>query len=139
METDVSEKRPLDEFMNWKVEVLKLFLRQRGLKTSGKKVELAALAYGDEQLDVPLKLTSSEESRSKALSYKKLLSPRHGINLPNPFYDLEAGWISEVEGVKLWPAVMQIDLTRYLLTLDDRDIGKRILSDYKVSILITTI
>ena len=40
---------------------LKEFLRNRGLKTTGTKNELAALAFGAEQLSAPVKLAAEEE------------------------------------------------------------------------------
>ena len=54
------EKKTLDDFRRWKVPELKEFLRNRGLKTTGTN-ELTALAFGAEQLSVPLKLTAEEE------------------------------------------------------------------------------
>ena len=55
------EKRTLDDFKRWKVPKLKEFLRNRGLKTTGTKDERTALAFGGEQLSVPVKLTAEEE------------------------------------------------------------------------------
>ena len=55
------EKRTLDDFRRWKVPQLKEFLRNRGLNTTGTKNELAALAFGGEQLSAPVKLTAEEE------------------------------------------------------------------------------
>ena len=40
------EKGSLEDFRRWKVLQLKEFLRNRGLKTTGTKGELAALAFG---------------------------------------------------------------------------------------------
>ena len=55
------EKRTLDDFRRWKVPQLKEFLRNRGLNTTGTKNELAALAFGAEQLSAPVKLIAEEE------------------------------------------------------------------------------
>ena len=55
------EKRTLDDFRRWKVLQLKEFFRDRGLKTTGTKDELIALAFGAEQLSAPVKLTAEEE------------------------------------------------------------------------------
>ena len=55
------EKRTLDDFRRWKVPELKEFLRIRGFKTTETKDELTALAFGTEQLSVPVKLTAKEE------------------------------------------------------------------------------
>ena len=66
------EKRTLDEFRRWKVPQLKEFLRSRGLKTSGTKDELSALAFGAEQLCVPVKLTAEEEIIQKKKQYQSL-------------------------------------------------------------------
>ena len=55
------EKRTLDDLRRWKVPQLKEFLRNRGLNATGTKNELAALAFGAEQLSAPVKLTAEEE------------------------------------------------------------------------------
>ena len=65
------EKKTLDNFRRWKVPELKEFLRNRGLKTTGSKDELTALAFGAEQLSVPLKLTAEEEIIQKKKTISK--------------------------------------------------------------------
>lgn len=54
-----------------------------------------------------------------------------GIQLPDPFTNLQ-DWLGEQNGMSFWPCIMLSDVTEYLLTRDDREIGKRLLSDYKV-------
>ena len=68
------EKRTLDDFRRWKVPELKEFLRIRGLKTTGTKDELTALAFGAEQLSVPVKLTAEEEIIQKKSNTKVFLT-----------------------------------------------------------------
>ena len=47
-------KRTLADFSRMKVDILKDFLRKRGLKATGRKDELVALAFSAEQLELPL-------------------------------------------------------------------------------------
>ena len=88
------EKRTLDDFRRWKVPQLKEFFRNRGLKTTGTKDELTALAFGAEQLSAPVKLTAKEEIIQKKKQYKSLLNI-NGEQLPDPFTELEDNWIGE--------------------------------------------
>ena len=82
------EKRTLDDFRRWKVPELKGLLRIRGLKTTGTKDELTALAFGAEQLSVPVKLTAEEEIIQKKKQYQSLLNV-NGEQLPDPFTELK--------------------------------------------------
>lgn len=93
------EKRTLDDFRRWKVQQLREFLRNRSMKTTGTKDELTALAFGAEQLSVPVKLTSEEEKIQKKKQYQSLLNV-NGRQLPDPFTELEENWIGEEKGVK---------------------------------------
>ena len=75
------------------------YLRNRRLKTTGTKEELTALAFGAEQLSVPLKLTYNEETEQKKEQYRSPLNV-NGKQLPDPFTDLEDGWIGEEKGLE---------------------------------------
>ena len=122
----------LDEFNMWKVPQLKAYLRCRGLKTTGRKEELVALAYGAHCLRVPVNPSADETSILKAKQYKSLLYI-DGKYLPDPFVDLSEGWMTEENGMEMWPPTMQFDIAEYLLAdvQTDRDFGKRLMSDYK--------
>ena len=125
------EKRTLDDFRRWKVPQLKEFLRNRGLKTTGTKDELTALAFGAEQLSVPVKLTAEEEIIQKKKQYQSLLNA-NGEQLPDPFTELEDNWICEEKRVEKWPPILQIQIAEFILTAEQgRDLGKSLLSDYK--------
>ena len=78
----------LDDFRRWKVPELKEFLRIHGLKTTGTKDELTALAFGVEQLSVPVKLTAEEEIIKKKKQYQSLLNV-NVEQLPDPFTELK--------------------------------------------------
>ena len=125
------EKRTLDDFRRWKVPELKEFLRIRGLKTTGTKDELTALAFGAEQLSVPVKLTAEEEIIQKKKQYQSLLNV-NGEQLPDPFTELKDNWFSEENGVEKWPPILQMQIAEFILTAEQgSDLGKRLLSDYK--------
>ena len=128
----MDEKRSLGDFSRMKVDILKEFLRKRGLKATGRKDELVALAYSAEQLGLPLLKTDKDVTFTKAVEYQLLLSPMDGIHLPDPLNDLCEGWKAEKEGITSWPPIFQVDITQYLLALGDREISCRIMSDYKV-------
>ena len=51
------------DFNIWSRDRLQQFLRDRGLKTSGRKEELVALAYGASVLNVPKQITRKEEEK----------------------------------------------------------------------------
>lgn len=106
------EKRTLDNFRRWKVPQLKEFLRHCGLKTTGTKDELTALAFDAEQLSVPVKLTAEEEIIQKKKQYQSLLNV-NGEQLPDLFTELEDNWIGEEKGVEKWPPILQIQIAEY--------------------------
>ena len=125
------EKKTLDDFRRWKVPELKEFLQNRCLKTTGSKDELTALAFGAEQLSVPLKLTAEEEIIQKKKQYQSLLNV-NGEQLPDPFTELKDNWIGEEKGVEKWPPILQLQIAEFILTAEQgSDLGKRLLSDYK--------
>ena len=126
-----SSERTLDDFRRWKVPELKEFLRIHGLKTTGTKDELTALAFGAEQLSVPVKLTAEEEIIQKKKQYQSLLNV-NGEQLPDPFTELKDNWISEETGVEKWPPILQMQIAEFILTAEQgSDLGKRRRSDYK--------
>jgi hypothetical protein len=130
--TDTLAASTLDEFRLWRVDQLRTFLLKRGLKVSGRrKDELVALAFGAVEMGVPIKSSAEEEERARAAQYHSLLNTRDG-QLPDPFVDLTDGWLNESVGMTQWPPIMQFDIGDYLLDhTKDRDIAKRMISDYK--------
>ena len=67
------ENLSFEDFKLWKVRELRVFLRDRGLKITGAKEELVALAYAACQLSVPLKPSAAEEHKVKQKQYSALL------------------------------------------------------------------
>ena len=89
------------------------------------------LAFGAEQLSVPVKLTAEEEIIQKKKQYQSLLNV-NGEQLPDPFTELKDNWISEEKGVEKWPPILQMQIAEFILTAEQgSDLGKRLLSDYK--------
>lgn len=131
MNVNNEEKRALDDFKRQRVNELKTLLQMRGLKVTGTKEERVALAYGAEQCSFPLKVTTKQEEIAKAKQYKNLLHIR-GEQLPDPLRDLaENTWTNEVSGKKMWPPIFSVQIAQFLLTTNQKDLGKRLLSDYK--------
>ena len=85
-----------DDFSRWKVPELKDYLRDRGLKTTGRKVELVALAYGANQMGVDTKRSSIEEKVKNKQDYSALLKINDDT-IPDPLF--LKGWVSEQSGI----------------------------------------
>ena len=92
-------------FCLWKRERLQKYLRDRGLSAQGRKEELVAVYYGAYYFKIPLKATAKEEERERYDAYQRLLLVG-GTQLPDPFSDLDKGWVGEAKGVTLWPPTM---------------------------------
>lgn len=120
----------LDQFRIWKTDRLRDYLKKRGLPSNKPRKELEALCYSAALMNLPEKFSIEEENEQKAKQYYSLLRQPNGLMLPDP---LEiGGWQRESEAMKYWPKLFITDLTLYLLNPEDIDMGKRMLSDYKV-------
>ncbi|KAI8480697.1 hypothetical protein Bbelb_415900 [Branchiostoma belcheri] len=98
---DEADGPSLEEIGHWKVPALKVFLRERGLKTTGswRKAELrASLAYSAVQLGIPVKQDEIAEDRARSTQYAELLKV-NGTKLPDPLLDLTEGWLKENDAV----------------------------------------
>lgn len=130
-EKENRESKNLGDFRRYKVPELKSFLRDRGLKVTGTKEELAALAYGAHELGISVKPSAAEENSRKKIQYNSLLK-FEGFQLPDPF-SLSSGWLDEDVGIKKWPPIFQLHIAEFLLTAEQSQtaLKKRLLSDYK--------
>lgn len=130
MDSDLGSFK-LDDFMRWKVPLLKDFLRERGLKTTGTKNELAALAYGAKELGIPKKPGVSAQQEIKKKEYASLLIIGND-KIPDPL-TLKDGWLTEQTGISKWPPIFQVHIAEFILIGEQgkTDISKRLLSDYK--------
>ena len=123
--TDENTTRTLQDFKHWRVPELKGFLRDRGLKVSGTKEELTALAYGAHQMNIPVKLAADEDRKRKSEAYEALLAVNE-CQLPDPLASpdetvsnsLKSPWLNEQVGMRKWPPVFQIQIAKFLLTAD---------------------
>ncbi|XP_032894924.1 uncharacterized protein LOC116984708 [Amblyraja radiata] len=125
----------VDDFLRWKVEALKQFLADRGLKKTGRKAELAALAYGAVYMKKPVLPTAGEEKHHHADQYKELLKCGEKI-LPDPMSELKDGWLGESQGLNCWPPTSIVELSNHLASYDEANQPapsqkSRLLSDYK--------
>ena len=111
-----------------KVEELKTYLRLRGLKVSGRKVELVARVFAASENNVqPLK-TAEEVEAEIADEYKAKLSLKDFV-LPDPFH-IKDGWIEKEKGVTSWPMVLYPDIYNYL-NFNPSELSSADLCDYK--------
>ena len=125
----------LDMLSKMKVDELKNFLRLRGLKVSGRKEELVARAFVAIENNVQIVQTAEEvEAVIRKQYLAKLtvaLSDKDTEEIPDPF-KLSEGWISEEEGVKLWPPTLYPDIFNFL-AFHPSELASNDLSDYKTS------
>ena len=126
------ENLSFEDFKLWKARELRVFLRDGGLKITGAKEELVALAYAACQLSVPLKPSAAEEHKVKQEQYSALLNIG-GKTIPDPLTELTAKWIGEKDGICNWPPIFHLQIAEFLLTVEQSSTGlnKRLLSDYK--------
>ena len=84
-----------DMISSMKVEELKDYLRLRGLKTSGRRIELVARVFAASESDVPILKSPQEIEKDLKEEYEKKLVVGD-IKLPDPFV-MPNGWMSEEE------------------------------------------
>ena len=111
-----------------KVEELKTYLRLRGLKVSGRKVELVARVFAASENNVQPVKTAEEVEAEIADEYKAKLSLKDFV-LPDPFH-IKDGWIEEEKGVTSWPMVLYPDIYNYL-NFNPSELSSTDLCDYK--------
>ena len=117
-----------DLISSMKVEELKDFLKLRGLKVSGRKVELVARVFAASENNVPLVKTDVEIEQDLHKEYQnKLLI--NDILIPDPD-KLENDWLSEENGRVFWPMILYPDIFNYLV-FHPSELGSSDLSDYK--------
>ena len=120
----------LDLIAKMKVEELKNFLRLRGLKLKGNKHELIARVFVAAENEVPVVKTAEKVQAEIAREYAaKLLGGREFFPDPNGIAD---GWLTETEGVKLWPMTLYADIFNFI-SFHPRELKSEYLSDYKTS------
>ena len=117
-----------DLISSMKVEELKDFLKLRGLKVSGRKIELVARVFAASENNVPLVKTAVEIEQDLHKEYQsKLLI--NNISIPDP-YKLETDWLSEENGRIFWPMILYPDIFNYLV-FHPSELGSSDLCDYK--------
>ena len=124
----------LDDFKRWKVDLLRSFCKKRGLVVSGRrKDELVALAFAavcQNLPDVPVVLDKDGECKEAGDDYGKLLILLNGTVIPDPL-QLSDGWVSDKDGVSLWPLCMILNISDYLISRNERPLCDRLRNDYK--------
>ena len=103
------EDSTLEDFQRWQVSHLKDFLAKSGLSRSGKKAELAALAYSCHVMKKPLTNSLTCNISETFGNYQAILNLPNGSILPDPF-KISNGWLSEKDGgMKHWPPLSVVD------------------------------
>ncbi|XP_061174226.1 uncharacterized protein LOC133183284 [Saccostrea echinata] len=120
----------LETFNSWKVEALKDFLNKRGLSTDGTKVELAALCFAANAMNLPLKATDCEYVGQLQKDYNDLLCV-DGKVLPDPL-KMGSGWHDEKSGMSQWPPLFVSDIVNFLIDRGASTTVKSYMNDYKV-------
>ena len=122
---------PLDVFLTWKIDALKMFLEQRGLSKNGTRSELAALCFAANRMSLPVKPSSEEIRKQNEVSYKNLLKIDDNTTIPDPFKLCE-GWSSEKDGISSWPPVYLSDITEFFIRKCPDTTTRHFLNEYKV-------
>lgn len=110
-----------------KVAELKLFLRLRGLKVTGKKSILVARAFSAVENNIQIVKTAEEVEKALSDEYDNKLKIGD-CTIPDPF-KLTTGWKDEDEGIAFWPIVPTFYIIQFLMI--DSEVED--LSDYKGS------
>ncbi|XP_020893499.1 uncharacterized protein LOC110232620 [Exaiptasia diaphana] len=102
--------KSLNDFMKWKVDDLKAFLKERGVVINGRKAELAEKVYFASKLKLEaLKKKEEVEIDNKVRRCEKLTIDC-GIKLPFPA-NLTIGW---ERGSQNFPDVLEKDVENYM-------------------------
>ena len=122
-----TEYSTLEDFERWHVLHLTDFLTKRGLTETGKKLELAALAYTCHVM----KKTAIEASNVTDTfnDYQSILHIPNGIVMPDPF-KFGNGWVSETnDGMKYWSPLSIVDIIDFFR--EQHTNTDKLLTDYK--------
>ena len=123
----------LDEFSRWKVDELKIYIKERGHKTTYKrKNELVAVAFAVSEQKLPI-VSCDVAVMQVDLDYQSLLTfVSDGVDytIPDPWL-LNDGWLSEGTGLRSWPPCTYIRISEYLVDHDERALLSRLANDYK--------
>ena len=113
-----------------RVEELKSYLRLRGLKLSGRKAEIVARVFAASENNIRLIKTAAEVEVELCKEYQNKLN-HGGISVPDP-KDLKQGWLTEADGILLWPMITYPDICDYL-KFHPSELSSSDLSEYKNS------
>ena len=94
------------------------------------KDELIALAFVALCQNLPVVLDKDGESKEAGEDYGKLLILLNGTVIPDPL-QLSDGWVSDKDGVSLWPLCMILNISDYLISRNERPLCDRLRNDYK--------
>ena len=134
--SEKSEEKTIDHFKFYSVEALKIFLRTKGLNVSGNKETLVARAFAAHDFGIANIPDQETVVRENLKDYKDLLLVE-GQALPDPYEELKSSdkWLTEGNGLKLWPPVYLQDISDYLSLhnhdLETASLRERLLRDYK--------
>ena len=116
-----------DMINEMKVDELKKYLRLRGLKISGRKVELVARVFSAHENNVKtaveIEIELSQEYQAKLLQVDYVVPDQ---------YHLTEGWLSEENGIAFWPFVLYPEIYNYLM-FNPGELSSSDLNDYKTS------
>jgi hypothetical protein len=114
MDTDnicVDDLITLEEIHTWDITALKEYCRKRNFKVSGSKAELCARVYVLYNQRVPEEPGAREREASRKTDYGQL----HNAVIPATDPNRLTKWISEQEGIHLWPPVSYIDIYKFIM------------------------
>lgn len=123
-----------DDFSRWSVELLKKFIKERGLSVGSKrKAELVSLAYAASVMKLPVKPSKEVikdviETDYRALLHVELDDVRY--ELPDPF-TIDDGWLDEKLALHLWPPCSFVDIWTFFSEKGDKTAVAKLSTAYK--------
>ena len=98
-----------------KTDELKMYLRLRGLKVTGRKAELVSQVFSACENNVqPIKTAEEVECDLRNKYQLKLIIGDDVI--PDPF-QVSSGWCNEEEGLTFWPMISYGDIFNFLMLM----------------------
>ena len=121
----------IDDFKRWKIENLRKFGQVRGLSVARfrRKEELVVVAFAASSQNLPVVASKVDDKAEACKQYVDLLTLVDGTVIPDPEQLAAEQWLSESEGLKLWPPCMVMNISDYLISKNERPLYTRLAND----------
>ncbi len=121
----------LEDFLRWDLQHLKDYLAKRGISRTGRKAELAALAFSCSVMKKPLTDEYKSKIEQTFKDHQNILQLPCGLVIPDPSTITER-WVPETdEGMRFWPPLNIVDMADHFGHLRANEQRNNLLSEYK--------